>query len=150
MAAPKNNTFWRKRDRSGRNKIFETPQELEEMAYEYFTWCIDNPIMKSELIKSGDLAGKIIQVPIPRPFTNIGICNFLDISEHTLNRYCSEVGYEDFWQSAKKLKDIVYQQKMEGGVTGLYNASLVQRVLGIKDQSEVTQTTITDVKVGFE
>lgn len=52
MAAPEGNRYWELREKHGRNKIYEAPEQIWEAACEYFQWCDDNPWYKNEAVKA--------------------------------------------------------------------------------------------------
>lgn len=130
MPAPKKNEFWKMRSKSGRDKIFKTPEKLMEACNEYFQWCIDNPLY--ETIIQG---GKEWIVPKMRAFTIKGLCIFLDIDEETFKLYCTE--HKDFIGITTRVKDIIYTQKFEGSAAGFLNPNIIARDLGLKDKSEL-------------
>jgi hypothetical protein len=138
MAAPKNNQFWKARAKHGADKILSSPQELWTAAEEYFEWCDNNPWYKKEAIKSGDMCGDLIDVPIARPYTLKGLCLFLNIEEQTLNNYAQKAGYEDFFGVVANIKATCYTQKFEGAAVGAYNANIIARDLGLKEHTEAT------------
>ena len=53
MAAPKNNSFWKQRQKHGRDKIFASPDALWSAACEYFAWCDENPWRIEKTKKKG-------------------------------------------------------------------------------------------------
>jgi hypothetical protein len=82
MPAPKKNQYWKARTTHGRDKIFETPQNLFEAACEYFQWSNDNPWVKNEFKE-----GKMRKIPTARPLTLTGLYTFLDIDRKTWDLY---------------------------------------------------------------
>ena len=98
MAAPKGNQFWKLRSKHGRDKIFATPNDLLMAAYEYFDWNAKIPWYKKELLKSGDRAGELVDVPVERPLSERGLCSFIGVNTLYLNQFeksCKEKGEED-------------------------------------------------------
>ncbi len=137
LAAPIGNQFWRLRSKHGRDKLFATPELLWEAACEYFEWCQENPWMKSEAIKSGEMAGQVMEVPTERPMTLHALCLYLDCSLgyfRTFKLTCSE----DFLAVIEKIEKTIYTQKFEGASVGVFNANIIARDLGLKDHSDVT------------
>ncbi|GAB4000027.1 DNA-packaging protein [Spirosoma daeguense] len=134
MAAPKDNEFWKLRAKHGRDKLFETPQLLEEAAYEYFSWCQQNPLYKT------DYRGKEVeevQIPLPRPFTLSGLCLYCDVSENWWNEFKRNDSRKTFTEVISRIETIIYTQKFEGAVVGLFNANIISRDLGLVDKKEV-------------
>lgn len=92
MGAPLNNRFWELRDRSGRKKIFETPDELWRQACEYFDWCVDNPLIEIDY-KGKD--AEQVELPKMRAFTWAGLEFYLGVSD--LKNYRTKPAYKDFY-----------------------------------------------------
>ncbi|MBD2703796.1 DNA-packaging protein [Spirosoma sp. BT702] len=134
MAAPKDNEFWKLRAKHGRDKLFETPALLEEAAYEYFSWCQDTPLYRT------DFRGKDadeVHIPLPRPFTLTGLCLYCDASEQFWRTFKASGPSEDFLAVISRIEQIIYTQKFEGAVVGLFNANIISRDLGLVDKKEV-------------
>jgi hypothetical protein len=139
MAAPKNNQFWKNRSVHGREKLFETPELLWQAAQEYFNWCDTHPWYKPEAVKGGDLAGTIMDVPTPRPYTISGLCIYLDASRSYWNMFKGTDGLsKDFLRVIGKIEEIIYTQKFEGASVGVFNSNIIARDLGLKEQTEIS------------
>ena len=136
MSADKGNKFWLKRSTHGRKPIFATPEDLLEAACEYFDWCHENPLFE---MKPFNVNGEIIQEPVAkmRAFTIGGLCVFLDIDQQTWANYREK---EDFFGVVRQVEDIIRDQKFTGAASGLFNANIIARDLGLKDASEVANT----------
>ena len=130
MAAPKGNEFWKKRSKHGRDKIFTTPELLWGAAIEYFQWCQNNPIMAQD--NKG--TKNVNEVKFIRPFTLKGFCIFCDASEYWFINF-EKAANEDFLQVIRKIRDIIYTQKLEGATIGIYNSNIVARELGLADNT---------------
>lgn len=128
MPAPHGNQFWKLRSKHGRDKLFTTPRLLWEAACEYFQWCEDNPI------EAEDNKGtkNINKVKFNRPFTIKGFCIYCDASEHWFNIFES-TATEDYLVIIRKIRDIIYTQKIEGAIIGIYNSNIVARELGLSE-----------------
>jgi hypothetical protein len=96
---------------AGRPRTYETAEELEKACNEYFTWADNNPWVKNELVRGGDLAGQIIPVPISRPYTIRALCLHIGISRETWYSY--EKTHE-LLDITTHVKDKIYNQKFEG------------------------------------
>lgn len=140
MAAPKGNNFYLKRSSSGREKLFDSPESLWEAACEYFNHCDDNPWIKKEAIKSGDMAGTCMEVETQRPYTKTGLVVFLGCTLDTLQNYGKKEVYKDFFAVVKKIEDIIYTQKFEGAAVGAFNSNIIARDLGMVDKVDNTSS----------
>lgn len=139
MAAPKGNQFWKLRSKHGRDKLFASPDLLWEAACEYFEWCISHPLTKKEAIKSGDMAGSIISIPVDRPFTWEGLCSYLGCSTEYFRHFeKNNKDSKDFMPIITHISETIYRQKFENAVIGNFNAMLIARDLGLKEKSDIT------------
>lgn len=144
MAAPKDNQFWTLRERNGRKKIFETPEELWEQAQEYFNWCDENPLVEI------DYKGKeneMVDYPRMRAYTWSGLELYLDIS--SLRHYKNNETHKDFLQIITRIEKIIYTQKFEGSAAGMLNPNIIARDLGLTDKKEV-DAKVTETKQIFK
>jgi hypothetical protein len=174
MSAPKGNSFWKKRSKHGRDRIFETPEILWQAAQEYFRWCEKNPWYKQEQLKQPkiikDKEGNqklisIVEIPTARPYTLGGLCIFLDVNSQYFNdfknsllgdkeekieeggRAHSKTLKKDFSLVISRIEEIIRTQKYEGAAVGAFNANIIARDLGLADRQEVENKIIT-VKTG--
>lgn len=149
MGAPAGNQFWRIRSKHGRDKIFSSPAILWEAACEYFQWCEENPMYSLEQAKASikqdpeDPNQGLIKMPLLRPFTIAGLCTFLKVNTKYFNDFNDSLkGKTDdlskgFSEVIAEIEDIIYNQKFSGAATGLFNANLISRELGLADRKEV-------------
>lgn len=132
MAAPKGNQFWKQRSSHGRNPIFETKEDLWNASKEYFQWCIDNPLHETKPFQHmGDV--QLVEIPKARPMTQGGMCIYLDISQETYATYRSNI---DFLGVTSKIDDIIRTNKFEGATIGVFNANIIARDLGLRDETK--------------
>ena len=106
----------------GRPPIFETEQELADKFAAYKEWVKNNPIAKPELIKSGLLAGEVIQVKIPRPLSIAGFCVFAKIGRTT---YYDMQKARKFPNTIAQIDDECFVQQSSCAQVGLYNPCLL-------------------------
>lgn len=138
MGAPKGNQFWKLRSKHGRDKLFASPEMLWEAACDYFQWCDENPWVKSEAIKSGDLAGTIVRIPTARPYTLTGLCLYLDCNSKYFTEFEANLkeSDKDFSEVITRIRETIYSQKFEGAAVGAFNANIISRDLGLADKQE--------------
>ena len=135
MAAPKENQFWKARSSHGRKPFFEDGEQLWTACVQYFEWVDANPLLVTELIKFQG-QGTLCDVPKPRPMTQAGLCNFLDIAEETWREW--KHSREDLSGVITRVEQIIYQQKFEGAAADIFNANIISRDLGLADKQEHT------------
>lgn len=146
MAAEKGNQYWKQRSKHGRDKLFKTPELLLEAANDYFQFVEDNPFYKSEakVVSLGQGEGsevQIVNIPVKRPFTLIGLCLYLDVNQEYFNRFEGNLDLEkeidkDFNRVIKYIRDTIYNQKFEGAASNFFNANIIARDLGLIDKSD--------------
>jgi len=133
MAAPKGNRFWEARSKSGRNPIFDNPEQLWESCIEYFEWVEDNPLQEQKAVQ---FQGEFVKDSVSkmRAMTIDGLCIFLDICVNTWSSYREK---EDFLTVTKKAEQIIRQQKFSGAAADMLNANIIARDLGLTDKKEI-------------
>lgn len=133
MSAQEGNKNWMYRVRHGREKKY-TPKRLAEEANAYFQWCEDNPLKEEHIFND---KGRIVTGDTNklRPFTLEGLCNHLDITMHTFRAYESA---DDFIPVTTRIRQIIDNQQFEGAATGLLNANIIARKLGLADKKDHT------------
>lgn len=153
MGAPTGNQFWKLRSKHGRDKIFESPDILWEESCKYFEWCDVNPLTSTEQSRSKGtkkttevteegietVDSGLIEMPLMRAYTWEGLELFLDLE--SLREYKTNKDYKDFSQVITRIGKIIYTQKFTGAASGLFNANIIARDLGLSDSSK---TEITD------
>jgi len=131
----------------GRPRKFKSPDELWELAQQYFAYSEANKWESGELIKSGDLAGVVVKVMKRVPFTWAGFCVYLirreiaaDLDEYKSNRRGE---YDDFADVIKQINFVMYHNKFEGATIGDFNPNIIARDLGLAEKTiaEVKDTT---------
>jgi DNA-packaging protein gp3 len=162
MGAPKGNEFWKLRSKHGRDSLFQTPELMWEAACEYFQWCVDNPLMESQVVRSCVKAEKdkdgnpvyvpdLVEVPHMRAFTIHGLCLYLDANtlyfrdfeEALKEKIATEKDEEklkvhkEFSLVISRVREIIYNQKFEGAAAGFLNHHIIARDLGLADRKEL-------------
>ena len=123
----------KKKRGAGQPPKFDTPEQMAIRAREYFEWCSKNPLNEHKIFAQ---QGEIVdgEVKHKRPFTQAGLCIFLEISEDTYRNYKKN---PRFFEVTSEIDKIMYEQKFAGASAGLFNANIIARDLGLKDKSEI-------------
>jgi hypothetical protein len=129
------NQYWKFRNKHGRNHKY-TPESLWEEAIVYFEWISQRVWNKKEAIKSGDLAGTLIDIPTSTPMSIEGFCLFADIDHKTFSNYEKEDNI-DFFPITTRIRKIIESQQFEGATVGAFNPSIIARKLGLADKQEI-------------
>ena len=147
----------------GKNKYIETPEKMWEYFCAYRTNIKENPILLVEQKKGNtilpkdlsnvdsdtikDVLKSIIELPAQRPLTLEGFENWCADNEiiNDLGDYFSNKDnkYEDYSTICSRIKRTIRQDQIEGGMVGIYNPSITQRLNGLVDKKE------TEVKGGL-
>ena len=143
----------------GKNKYIETPEKMWEYFCSYRTELKDNPIILVEQKKGSTILPKdltnvssetikealssIVELPAQRPLTLEGFenwCNDNDIISDLSNYFAnSDNRYSEYSTICSRIRRVIKQDQIEGGMVGIYNPSITQRLNGLVDKSEVLQ-----------
>lgn len=121
----------------GRFKLIESPEKMWKLFQEYRKHTKSNPI------EVGDWVGGMA-MPVDRkkerPLTLEGFENWLfeqDIIESVDQYFSNERdAYSDFTGICRTIRKIIRQDQIEGGMAGIYNPSITQRLNGLVDKTE--------------
>lgn len=131
MSAPTGNQFWKLRSKHGRDKIFTSPDILWEACMEYFEATSQRKWVRKDWV--GKDANEV-ERETETPFTLTGLFVFLDIVKQTWANYRDKEGFLDV---IARVEQIMYTQKFEGASVGAFNANIIARDLGLKEQTDV-------------
>ena len=123
----------------GKNKYIETPEKM----WEYFE--AYRKEVKSKPIKVQDYVGKDAEMVYrekERPLTIEGFecwCAdndiISDLSQYFAN---TEQRYTEYQTICSRIRKAVRNDQIEGGMAGIYNPSITQRLNGLVDKQETT------------
>jgi hypothetical protein len=130
MAAPEGNMYWKLRERHGRKPKYDNAEKLWKDCEDYFKFMDENPIEFEDNKGTKNLN----KVKLKRPYTLHSLCLFLDISRDTWIDW--RKNNKDLSEVVRKVDDIIYNQKFEGAVVGLYNANIIIRDLGLAEKTD--------------
>lgn len=105
-----------------------TAEDLWKKACEHWEWQENHPVYKPEVIRN---TGEIKQIPIPRPFTVAALCLHCGITYQYLKDISKNPDGGDFYLVAQRILQVIYTQKLENAIAGVYNAPIVARELRI-------------------
>ena len=134
MAAPKGNEYYKLRSKDGRDRIFNSPEDLMNACNEYFQWVEDNPFKEDNLFA---YQGSVTHADSKkmRPMTVEGLCNYIDIAKSTFFEYGK---IEDFSNIVTRALQIIENHQFEGAASGFLNPNIIARKLGLSDKQETT------------
>lgn len=145
---------------------FDSPEEMWQKALNYFKWCENNPLYKTEQMKNPDKtpividsetpvvpAERLIEIPLKRAFTWAGLSLFVGVGQGYFRKIKSigEVNEtsKPWLEVVSRIDSAIYTQQYEGGAAGQLNASIVARGIGLVDKTE-TKVETTEVRKVFK
>ena len=121
----------------GRNKHIETPDKLWEYFKEYKEQTKSNPFKVKDWV--GKDAEQVYREK-ERPLTIEGFECWLsdqDIIDNLSNYFAnSDNRYSDYSTICSRVKKAVRQDQIEGGMAGVYNPSITQRLNGLVEKTQ--------------
>ena len=120
-----------------KHKYIETPEKMWEYFEAYAIETKDNPRYKVEYVGKD---GERVKTPLERPLTIEGFELWMakneiimDLSQYFAN---TEQRYTEYQTICSRIRKAVRNDQIEGGMVGQYNASITQRLNGLKEQTE--------------
>lgn len=124
----------------GKNKYIETPERMWELFLAYKKSVKENPIIVKDWV--GKEADQVYREK-EKPLTIDGFecwCYDNDIINDLSNYFAnSDNKYSEYSTICSRIRKAVRTDQIEGGMVGIYNPSITQRLNGLVDKSEVTQ-----------
>lgn len=137
----------------GQPRKIESPEKLWDWFLAYVQHVQENPWLKIDYV--GQKAEKVV-VPLAKPITMEGFeCYLWDlhgiagIDQYTSNR---DGRYSEYVSITKLIRQNCFQQNFNGAAVGAFNANLIARKLGIKDQvdSDIKVADISEIKFSMK
>ena len=136
------NKFWRNRFKSGRNRIFDSPDELEAACFEYFDWVDENPLWEMKVFGTGLQA----KLPHPRAMTLQGLTGFIGMAKRTWADYRDR---DEFKEVCEIVEGVMFDQKFAGAAAGLFAGNIIARDLGLADKKEIDGDLVIEIVDSF-
>lgn len=136
----------------GKPKAITTPELMWELFDKYVTWAKNNPIKVQDFVgKDGD---EVYRKKI-RPLTMEGFENYVaetKIVTTDLDQYFANWGgrYTDFVSVCSRIKKRIRQDQIEGGMAGIYNPSITQRLNNLTEKIQEDGNKEVTIKVKYE
>lgn len=124
---------------AGRPKDINSPDELWQLFQNYKTQIKEDPILVHDFVgKDADEVDRKKE----RPLTMEGFENYVADNDgpHTLDQYFSnrDERYSEFVAICLRIKRVIRQDQIEGGMVGIFNTSITQRLNGLAEKTEST------------
>lgn len=122
----------------GHSKYIETPEKMWEYFEEYKRDTKSTPIFVQDFVgKDGDEVNRTKE----RPLTMEGFEVWLNrnkIITDPSDYFEGKEGYEAYLPICRAIKREIRADQIEGGMAGIYNPSITQRLNGLVDKTEQT------------
>ena len=123
----------------GKHKYIETPEKMWELFEQYKAQTKSNPILVQDFVGKD---GEEVYRRKERPLTIDGFecwCYDNDIISD-LSKYFANTDnkYSEYCAICSRIRKAVRTDQIEGGMSGIYNPSITQRLNGLTDKSEMT------------
>jgi len=122
-----------------KHKYIETPERLMQLFKEYVLHERDNPMYKREYVGRD---GQEKDTPLETPITFEGFECYLaeleiinDLGDYSSNK---DGRYTEYATIITRIQKNCYVHNFKGASVGLFNASIIARKLGLKEQTEVS------------
>jgi hypothetical protein len=135
----------------GIHKYIESPERMKELFEAYREEIKGSPIEVQDFVgKDGDEVHRKKE----RPLTMEGFENYLfkmdvitDVSDYFENK---DNRYKDFLPICRAIKRMIRQDQIEGGMAGIYNPSITQRLNNLVEKIQEDGSKEITVKVKYE
>ena len=128
----------------GKRKYIETPEKMWEYFLAYKKQVKSNPILVQDYVGKD---AEMVYRKKDRPLTIEGFENYLedlDIISHLSDYFANtNNNYSDYSTICSRIKRNVKQDQIEGGMAGIYNPSITQRLNNLVEKTE------TEIKGGL-
>jgi hypothetical protein len=98
-------------------------------------------------------SGKVVQEKLRVPLTYEGFETFCYEQGVTVDHYFRNTNgaYEDYCGICQRVKKIIRQDQIEGGMVGQYNPSITQRLNNLTEKTDVTSNgeNINEIKISI-
>ena len=123
-----------------KHKYIETPEKMWELFEQYRTKTKSTPRQKMVFVgKDGNKDYELLETPLTfEGFYNYCYDTICCIDQYFENR---DERYADYVAICSRIKRVIRQDQIEGGMVGQYNPSITQRLNGLTDKTE------TNVKI---
>lgn len=132
----------------GVHKLIDSPDLLWSLFIDYKKWADGNPLKIEDYV--GKEAERVLREK-PRALTMEGFENYVanipkmpwSLDSYFANR---EGRYEDFVSVCSRIRREIRTNQIEGGLAGIYNPSITQRLNGLVEKTESkVEATVSQV-----
>jgi hypothetical protein len=129
-----------------KHKYIETPEKLYQLFEEY------KANIKPREIQKATATGVKSEWHTP-PLTMEGFENFCEEKVGCVHQYFvnQEGAYTEYLSICQRIKRLIRQDQIEGGMVGQFNPSITQRLNGLTEKTDVTTNgrDLSEIKVNI-
>tara|TARA_R110000796_G_scaffold91360_2_gene195453 strand:+ start:312 stop:719 length:408 start_codon:yes stop_codon:yes gene_type:complete len=122
-----------------KKKYIESPEKMWQLFLEYGAEVSDHPITVKDFIGPKAI---VVHRELRRPLTMEGFENFVanEGLNESLEHYFANSNdkYAAYCTICTRIRKNIRQDQIEGGMTGIYNTSITQRLNNLTEKHEVT------------
>lgn len=137
MAAPIGNQFYKLAETTGRPKSIPTADDMWYLFEVYKGWVKDNPVLVQDYVGKDALE---VDRKKEQPLSLEGFEDWVadnggpwELDQYFANR---EGRYGDFVSVCARIRRAIRSDHIRGGMTGIYNASITQRLNNMVERTE--------------
>jgi hypothetical protein len=130
----------------GKHKYIETPERMWEIFQQY------KETRKPREIQKATVKGVVSEWHTP-PLTMEGFQNYCEENVGCVHQYFANQDglYFDYMTICSRIKRVIRQDQIEGGMVGQFNPSITQRLNGLTEKTDVTTNgkDLSEIKVNI-
>ena len=122
-----------------KKKYIETPEKMWQLFLDYAAHTKDHPITVKDFIGPKAIT---VHRELQKPLTMEGFENYVanqglnqDLGDYFSN---NQERYSQYATICSRIRKSIRQDQIEGGMTGIYNTSITQRLNNLTEKHEVT------------
>jgi hypothetical protein len=121
----------------GKRKYIETPVKMWELFLEYKKEVKDNPTLVQDYVGKD---AEMVYREKERPLIDKGFFNFCRRKIGCVRQYFENQDgrYSNYIRICSRIKRNIHDDQITGGMTGIYNPSITQRLNNLTDRHDVT------------
>ena len=122
-----------------KKKYIETPDKMWQLFLDYAAYTKDHPITVKDFIGPKAIT---VHRELQKPLTFEGFSQWCQNEQVTSNIHDyfanTRDAYGEFSSVCTRVREAIRQDQIEGGMTGIYNTSITQRLNNLTEKHEVT------------
>ena len=129
-----------------KTKYIKTPEALNKLWKDYKEYIKSNPIRVQDFV--GKEATEVWREK-QRPYTMSGFEVYCFDNASDVHHYFDNTDgrYEEYRTICSRIRKEIRSQQIEGGMSGIFNPSITQRLNGLTDRQEIKTDQPTEMKI---